>query len=264
MMIPNWLLESLKWKKLVSHLHKTPFFLATKSVLVGITCSIFTPYRLGEYFGRPIIFPKEKKAQGVLANILGSISQSIVTYSLGIVGTILYITSVPQNTINYSSQTSIVLVLMLINSLFLWVYFYPSLLINFLKWFPISKRKLDKLEFIKQYSKQELVLILFIGFSRYLLFFTQYYILLLIFDIKINIADAFTAISLSYVFLFSVPGIPIADIGIRGSLAIFFLGIYSENEIGIIAASSTLWAINLAIPAIIGSIFFIRYKKIIK
>ncbi|NJO91633.1 MAG: hypothetical protein HC831_23710 [Chloroflexia bacterium] len=105
---------------------------------------------------------------------------------------------------------------------------------------------------------------MFIGFSRYLIFFTQYYLLLLIFDIKINIVDAFTSISLSYVFLFSIPGIPIADIGIRGSLALFFLGIYSENEIGIIAASSALWAINLAIPAILGSIFLIQHKKMIK
>ncbi len=261
MIVPNWLLESLKWKKLISHLHKTSFFSATKSVLIGITCSIFTPYRLGEYFGRPIILPREKRAQGVLANILGSISQNIVTYSLGIAGTILYINSIPEYQMSFSSQTIIVFALILLNGLFLLFFFYPSILINFIKWFPVLKRNLMKFEFIKQYSKRELLLILFIGFTRYIVFFSQYYLLLLIFDIEINFIDAFTAISLGYVFLFSIPGIPIADIGIRGSLALFFIGIYSQNEIGIVTASSMLWVINLAIPAIIGSVFLIQHKK---
>jgi hypothetical protein len=261
MMIPNWLLESAKWKKLILHLHEASFLSATQSVLVGITCSIFTPYRLGEYFGRPIFLPKEKRTSGVLANIIGSISQNIVTYSLGIVGTILYISSIPENQMGSSSQTAIVFALILLNGLFLLFYFQPSILINFIRRFPISEKRLDKFEFIKHYSKRELLLILFIGFARYLIFFTQYYLLLLAFDIKINIIEAFTAISLSYVFLFSIPGIPIADIGIRGSLALFFLGIYSKNEIGIISASSSLWVINLAIPAIIGSIILMQHKK---
>jgi hypothetical protein len=263
LVVPNWLLEAIKWKKLLSVVHKTPFLKSVKSVVVGITCSIFTPYRLGEYFGRPIILPKEKRAQGILANMIGSISQNIVTYGLGMVGTILL--TVSEKTVlttEYQKFAPAILIAIII--FLLLFYFNPSLFLNLFAKTNIFKKNRDKLSFISRYTKKELLFVLLIGFARYFTFFLQYYLLLLAFDIQIHILEAFTAISLSYVFLFSIPGIPIADIGIRGSLALFFLGLYSTNEIGIVVASSLLWVLNLAIPAIIGSVFLIHHKKKVK
>ena len=258
---PNWLLEAIKWRKLLSVIHDLTLYLAIKSTLIGITCSIFTPYRLGEYFGRPIILPKEKITSGVLANIIGSISQNIVTYGLGIIGAMLLIVTTPQNFTDSKTQTIIILTLVLLSSSLLAFYFHPSLLIKLAaKVWPANKH-MEKLEFMKRYKQKDLFIILLIGFIRYTIFFTQYYCLLIAFGVNISIVEAFTAISLSYVFLFSIPGIPIADVGIRGSLALFFLGMYSLNDIGIVAASSILWVINLAIPAAMGSFFLIRHKK---
>jgi hypothetical protein len=49
----NWGLESLKWQRLIYPL-ETPVFLPVvlKSVLCGVTVSMLTPNRTGEYVGR--------------------------------------------------------------------------------------------------------------------------------------------------------------------------------------------------------------------
>ena len=55
-----------------------------------------------------------------------------------------------------------------------------------------------------------------------------------------------------------IPTIALTELGVRGSVALYFIGLISSNDIGIVTASFTLWFINLAIPAIIGSAFVLR------
>ena len=260
LMIFNWLMESIKWKNLLHSVENISITQSIKSVLVGITCSIFTPYRIGEYFGRPILITKEKRSEAIVANFIGSLSQNIVTFGLGILGITQLIINHSEQTLPINSRIIVLVALFGLSLLLLIFYFSPKLLIRLIKIVPSSGKLVKKLEFVKKYTKRELLNILLLSFIRYVVFFSQYYLLLLLFDIDIRLIDAFSAISLSYVFLFSIPGIPIVDIGIRGSLALFFLGMYSANDIAIISASSTLWIINLAIPSIAGSYFLIKNK----
>lgn len=260
LMIFNWLVESFKWRSLILHIEHLSFLKSIKSVYIGITCAIFTPYRIGEYFGRPLLLSKKNRSSALFANILGSISQNIVTVSMGIIGLLFYTLSPNHENILISGILILLTILVFILILLLFSLFFPSKLISFIKktgWF-ISYY--DKLIFLTKYTKSQLLYILALSFSRYLIFFSQYFLLLHLFDIEISIKSAFTAISISYVFLFSIPGVPIADIGIRGSLALFFIGAFSSNNLGILAASSSLWIINLAVPSIIGSFFLIQVK----
>jgi len=256
----NWLIESLKWQKLLITIEKISINKSIKSVLVGITCSIFTPYRIGEYFGRPMLIAKQKRIKAIAANFISSISQNIVTFGLGVAGTVLLLLNRTQNLLTTKSRIIILVALISLCLLLLLFYFSPKLLVKVIKAIHPLSKLIKKFDFLEKYSKKELLNILLLSFSRYLVFFSQYYLLLLFFNVNIGLIDSFTAISLSYVFLFSIPGIPIADIGIRGSLALFFLGLYSSNDIAILSASSALWVINLAIPSIVGSYFLIKNK----
>ncbi|NPA45090.1 MAG: hypothetical protein GXO49_06120, partial [Chlorobi bacterium] len=65
---------------------------------------------------------------------------------------------------------------------------------------------------------------------------------------------------LTYFISSVIPTFTFAEIGIRGTAAIFFIGMFSSNIVGIISATALLWIINLAIPAIIGSVLFYRTK----
>ncbi|MFT4545450.1 MAG: hypothetical protein ACI9EQ_001925, partial [Bacteroidia bacterium] len=58
----------------------------------------------------------------------------------------------------------------------------------------------------------------------------------------------------------AVPTIAITELVTRGAVATKFLEILSPNVSGIVSASSMLWLINLAVPALIGVIFIFQLK----
>jgi len=66
----------------------------------------------------------------------------------------------------------------------------------------------------------------------------------------------------------AIPTVTLVELGIRGSVSLYFIGLYfdrfaavtEEINAGIISSSSTLWLINLAIPALLGTIFVFRLK----
>ncbi len=265
MMIINWSTESVKWKLLLKKIEKISIYKSLKSVLIGLTYAIFTPYRLGEYAGRPTLIKKENKFSAILAMFVGSISQSITTIGFGLIG--MLINENLNKTIyisNINRLTIITTIIILAYFAFVYFYFNPSLIIRFIDKSGKLYSWKNKIHFLSQYKTQELLIVLIYSHFRYLVFFFQYYILLYIFDVHIGLIQAFSAISLGYLFLFSIPGIPIAEIGIRGSLALYFIGSYTSNEIAIILASTSLWIINLALPSVIGSVFLMILKDKVK
>ena len=54
----NWGIEARKWQLLMKAVQPMSFITAFKSVLCGVTLSLNTPNRMGEYGGR-ILFVKE-------------------------------------------------------------------------------------------------------------------------------------------------------------------------------------------------------------
>ena len=60
MMFFNWLLEALKWQFLIKKIEKISLITALRAVFSGITVSVFTPNRVGEYGVR--VFCLEKAA----------------------------------------------------------------------------------------------------------------------------------------------------------------------------------------------------------
>lgn len=75
-------------------------------------------------------------------------------------------------------------------------------------------------------------------------------------------------IAMTYFVMAAIPTIALADLGIRGSVSIFFIGAYFVLEQSaapeILAASTMIWAINLALPAILGMLFINRLKIVRK
>jgi len=75
-------------------------------------------------------------------------------------------------------------------------------------------------------------------------------------------------ISLIYFTMAIIPTIALTELGIRGSVALYFFGLYvgkfplidGTNNIGVFAASTILWMINVGLPALIGSIFVFRLQ----
>jgi hypothetical protein len=107
-----------------------------------------------------------------------------------------------------------------------------------------------------------------LSFARYVVFSTQYILLLYALGVNIPFYYAYLFISLIYFIMAIIPTIALTELGIRGSVAIYFFGFYfsplmtgsADLNLGILMASILLWVINLGFPAVAGSIFLFRLQ----
>lgn len=261
LMIFNWSVETIKWRVLINEIQYFSFKKAFQIVFAGITIGIFTPNRVGEIGGRVMFIEKGKRTLGVLATGIGSFAQFITSITAGVLGFVLLLLLFPNKIKMYSIFNSISAIMLIATSLFfIWVYFKVKNIKPFLLRFSFFKKRIDKLDYLSDIKPSLLIKVLIFSFLRYVIFVTQFYILLFSFDITLTVLQAYTSISLIYLFATLIPTTTLAELGIRGSLAIFFIGFFSGNIMGIVLSTFLLWFINLAVPSIIGSMFFVKYK----
>ena len=89
LMILNWTIESVKWKLLIDKLHPISWLDAIEGILFGVTFSLFTPSRIGEFGGRVFALNTDRK-EAIVSTILGSIAQIVVNLSFGALGLLVY------------------------------------------------------------------------------------------------------------------------------------------------------------------------------
>jgi hypothetical protein len=127
------------------------------------------------------------------------------------------------------------------------------------KWKFLKKYE-DYWSVFSKYSTSEILIVLLASISRYLVYSFQFYLLIRFVNIDVTFIESLTMSSLTFLSMSVIPTIALTEIGVRGSVAIYFFGFLSENVIGIMTAAFTLWIINLVIPAIIGTLFVYQLK----
>jgi hypothetical protein len=240
----NWLLEIVKWKKLASIENKISFFEAYEQCFASLTASIITPNRIGEYGAKSIYFEKGKRKQIMLLNLIGNLSQLLITIAFGVFGLFFLIK-------NYSFQypeINVLKIVLIVGILVIAILFRKKL-------------KLYKIgAYFKSISKKIYVEIVGLSFLRYVFFSHQFIFLLYLFGVD---TDYFTTLNLLFCMYFIasiIPSIAIFDWAIKGSIAVWLFSFVGINEITILTITTIMWLLNFAIPAIIGSIFVLNFK----
>lgn len=255
----NWGIETIKWGGLIKNFSKLNFWTTYKAILAGVTVSMFTPNRVGEYGGRILLVEPENNWKAVIATLVGSFSQLLTLLSLGLLGAIVFSKSFLEPEI-YILALVFFLGLALV-SLMLFGFFNIDLVIPILRRIPFPKRVkgfLDHLSVLNNYTSRELSKVLFYSLLRYLTYSFQYYLALQFFDIEIGLIQGLAGIATIYLMQTSIPLPPLMGLLARGEIALFVWGFFSENEVNILAASFSLFIINLAVPALIGAIFILQ------
>ena len=255
----NWSIETIKWQLLIKSIQTIAFSVAIKAIFSGTSLGIFTPNRIGEIGGRVLYLNKGKRTFGLLATSLGSFSQLLTTIIAGLLGFALFLIFFPNKTNISPIFDKLFLIIILITLLILIYLFFNAKLLNLLLLkFSFFKRRQDQLKSFYDTKISLLFKVLVLSIIRYLIFITQFYLILIFFNIQISILQAFISISLLYLFSMLIPTTTLLELGIKGSLAIFFIGLFSNSLLHIVLSTMILWVINLVIPSIIGSIFFIK------
>jgi uncharacterized membrane protein YbhN (UPF0104 family) len=272
LMFFNWGIESLKWNFLIRKIEKISFIKSFKAVLSGVTVSTFTPNRVGEFFGRVFVLEKANHWEGIFITVIGSMSQLLITIVMGLISIILFIPQyikIEEYFPIYFYYGFVFIAIALI-ILLLFLFFNISLLtslVNKLKFKGSGKIK-KYIKVFSAYSSNELFKVLLLSFVRYSIFTIQFYLLFLFFHVDIPFIDGMMLISLIFFIMTAIPTIALSELGVRGSTAIAVIGLYfgkfntlsDDIELFIMASATTLWLINLVIPALMGSLFIFNLK----
>lgn len=256
LMIFNWTIEAQKWRLLLIGTEKFSLWKSLQSVLTGVAFSVITPNRIGEYMGRILFLRNVHKIQGITVTIIGSFAQLIVTGFLGLLGSLYYILNV---------QKSSWLIILLVTSLLLftfltYLYFNLHKLLDWTNGVSIFRKGRIYLKVVKRFNQQQLINILLISTGRYIIYTIQFIMLLKFFLVDINNITLLCTVWLIFWIMAILPTIAIAEIGIRGEAALFFLAPLSTNHLGIVSSTFMLWFINLIIPSLIGCLFVYKMK----
>lgn len=269
--IVNWGIEAAKWKMITAPLQHISWLQATKGVLFGISLGMITPKRTGEFAGKIIILQPENRIKGLVLNSLTGMSQLFITLFMGSLAILYWMVFIEDSAFiraatlpyNFSFFLSVGLLLALT---ILGLIYTASLAAPVIKKKRYSGRIISVLlSTLTLASRQTLSSILLLSAVRYGVFVTQFYLLAVILGLQVPLIDFVAITGIMYLIMTLIPLSAIWELGIRGSVALFVFGIYLPGEMGyeaaVVAASTGLWVINLALPAIVGGLWALRTEN---
>ncbi len=166
----NYGIEAKKWQILLSPLQHVSWINAFKSILAGITISIFTPNRTGEVIGKVVYLDLQEKMKAALLNFSGSMAQMICTSLAGLWGTIIYLNFYSFKEIDLPATQVIYAIASICTLLAFLIYFNQQ---KFFTW--ISNKKWAKKIHISFTNQQQFksslqVKVLVLSIIRYIVF----------------------------------------------------------------------------------------------
>ncbi len=248
----NWFFEILKWEKLVGTIKKITFKNAMEQSLAGLTTSLITPNRIGDYGAKAVYYPKPFRKRIVLLNLLSNMAQMTITVILGCIGFIVFVNQHPIE-IDYYKISRFGLLLIIIGIFTIFGIKYKPLIIK-----GYSLQRI--INYIKEMPTKTHILNLFLSFLRYLIFSFQFYYLLTTFGVFIGYSTAMVVITSMYLLASIVPSISIFDVVIKGSIAVYLFDFLAVNELTILSIIAVMWILNFAIPSGLGSYYVLNFK----
>ena len=255
----NWGFETRKWHVLIRKFTNYSFWQVYAATLAGVTVSIFTPNRVGEYGGRILLVEAKDNWNAAIATVVGSFSQLLVLLSMGLLGLLFfagYIYDIPQEflwLLVFFGAVGIIFML--------FGFFNIDLIVPIARRIPFpnfAKKYLRHLRVLNKYTRRELLRTLGFAFVRYLTYTFQYYLMLRFFGIEVPMFTALAGIATIYLMQTSIPLPPVVGLLARGPVAIKVWSTFHDIPIDILAATFTLFVINLTVPALIGAVFILQ------
>lgn len=264
LMFINWGLEALKWQYLMSTIQKISFAKAYKAIFAGQAFAFNTVNNVGEYLGRMMFLDDGNRLRSVSLTIVGSISQLIVTFVMGIIG-LLYMRFFLLDATHHVGLSIFwlqgLMVMLSICTIILLLFYYAlSWVTKVAEKIPFVANYVYFIQKIEELHKKQLTRILLFSFIRYVVFIVQYLLLLNVFQVNGNIFSLAWMVCVKFLVLAVIPSIAMAELGLRGEIGIQLFGLLSVNIIGIIFTTVGIWFINRVIPAVAGGILILGIR----
>jgi hypothetical protein len=264
LMIINWSIEAVKWKLSIKKVQEISFSKAFKAVLSGVSFSVSTPNRMGEYLGRVLYMDDGNRLKTISITIAGSMSQLIITLVMGWLGLIIlrpaiesahFISPLWMRVIVYGVLAALCVLLIL--------YFRLSWISRWIHKLPGTRKFIYLIEALEDLHTALLFKLLALSALRFMVFTVQYYLLFLLFGVEVLWAQSFWAVCVSFLIMAIIPTIAIVELAQRGKVMTTLMSLYTTNLLGVGFATAGIWLINLILPAIAGSVLMLMMRSVV-
>ncbi len=246
----NWSLEAQKWKILAAPLVQLKFKTAILGVISGLSFGFVTPRALGDYAGRVWMIRHDDRGKLIGAVWVSRTAQFLPTILLGLIGCLVFFDK--GGTLPFSISILPIIWGVLALAALGWILWN-------LKY--IRKNVAYYFGILKRYPKSTWVNVVLLSFARYLVFTLQFLLMLMLMDLGISTGIIIAGITWIFLIKSILPTLNWAgDLGVREVAAVMFFSVFTEELNGVIAASITLWVINLLLPVFVGAVFIYRWR----
>lgn len=258
-----WALEAYKWKFALARYTIIPFWRSWRSVWYGVVAGQLTPNRIGEPIGRLALVDSEVRGKAGFVAVWCSFTQQIATIFFGLIGMLWWL-----DIKGYTILPAGIPLWLILFTILCWI---GLVIIGIIKvhwialWFERfdwMRRVLHGEKLMIDFRLSTYFVVQIFSLLRYVVFSTQYVILLRIFGVEANLVDLYAVVGLTYLFSSFIPSFSASEVGIKAGFAIWFASMVSNNAVGVTAASLFLWILNLAIPSLIAAWFPWREEKV--
>lgn len=263
LMFVNWSLEAMKWKLSVQNVQRVSFGKALKAIFSGVSFSVTTPNRIGEYLGRVLYMNEGNRLRVISLTILGSLSQLIITIFFGLLALMILKPDIDRAILPAWLEwiKNIGLAAGLIGFVFLTVfYFRIGWLTRWIEKITAIKKYIWLIHELEKADTTLLIRLLSISVVRYLVFATQYFLLFRFFSVDVDGWTVFWATALVFFIMAITPTIALFEVALKIVVTERIFSIFTNNTVGVDSVTTTIWFVNLVVPAAIGSLLIIGIK----
>ena len=235
--LASWLVESKKWQVLVKDVEEIRFRESVIQSLTAQAASFITPLRAGEFAYKALFYERDDRKTILSRVFLGNLCQMIITVLLGLIGLIFFLK-------NEILDTFFLIILILIGLSTIFILY---------EWI---KQKWHIKDVVSQLWMKTLALSLL----RYVLFASNWLIVLQIIKSDVALYTWLDNIAVNYLAVSIIPMFQIFDIPVKWAVAdmIFNGGILQSP---IVIATTLIWLTNTLFPTLLGCIL-IPFKKL--
>ena len=257
----NIYLQFYKWKitanVVLREHHNSKIWL---SLFYGFSAGVFTPARIGEYFGRAIVFKNKSLLQVTLATLLDKFFLLLIVAFFGSISSILFI--------HYHYHVTFYLTIGLFILVFALFYLFFWLIFNDRFWENVFFTKLresiklhwlfEKIKVFRKLDKKYATKMFAVSLLFYLCFLFQYALLVAAFSNHNHFMDYLWAGNLMMFAKTIIPPVSLGELGIREGASVFFITQLGESASTGFNASIFLFFINVLIPSLIGMTLLLK------
>ena len=243
----NRLCEAWKWQFLVRGIEPMNILEAQRQVYYGTLAGFVTPYKIGEYPGRALLFRKTGQhwLSATCMGMIGGYAMTTIIIVAGLPSVIYWFA--PNSSLLWSIISALICALAAIFAL-------PVLMrvLQQRDWKSEQSRLL--IQSIAGLTPTDISKLLGISLLRYSVFIVQLLLCLLFCGVHLRIQSMIATLPLYYLLITVTPNVPAAEIAVRGAwAAVIFERFGSDVTAAAIIATLLLWIINTIFPLVVGT-----------